>query len=194
MIRGDSIMLPMINQSLLILVLILSVYFDIKEKRIPNVITFPIIIWGFISASFYSGLIGFQFSLLGFLCGFAVFFIPFAFRIMGGGDVKLMAAIGTLLGWKMVLLILLYTALAGGMIAIISAIYHHDLSKIILLGIRFVLRPFLALIQRKTLNRTLLNLLQKMDNIRISRESRYIPYAAAIAAGTLFVIYMPFPV
>lgn len=185
-------MLVTINQSLLILVLILAVYFDMTEKRIPNAITFPVIIWGFISSSLYSGLAGFQFSLMGFLCGFAVFFVPFTFRIMGGGDVKLMAAIGTLLGWRMVLFILLYTALAGGIIAVISAIYHHNLLKILLLGIRFLFRPLLSMIQKKTLNRNILTMIQKMDNISLSRESRYIPYAAAIAAGTLFVIYMPF--
>ncbi len=192
MIRGDSIMLATINQSLLILILILAVYFDITEKRIPNTITFPIIIWGFISSSLYSGLAGFQFSIKGFLCGFAVFFVPFAFRIMGGGDVKLMAAIGTLLGWKMILIILLYTALAGGIIALILAIHQHNLSKLLLLGIRLLFGPILRLIQRKTLNRNILTFIQKLDNISMNRESRYIPYAAAIAAGTLFVIYMPF--
>lgn len=192
MIRGDSIMLSTINQSLLILVLFLSVYYDVSEKRIPNMITFPLIIWGFSSNSFYSGLTGFQFSFMGFLCGFAVFFVPFAFHLMGGGDVKLMAAIGSVLGWKMVLFALLYTALAGGLIALLIAIFQHNLLNILLIGFRFVFRPLLLFIQKKTLNDTILKFIQTIDHVNLHRENRYIPYAVAIALGTFFVIYMPF--
>ena len=58
-------------------------------------------------------------SFGGLLLGFAVFFVFYAIGGMGAGDVKLMAAIGAFLGPKDVLFAALYTAIAGGVYAIL---------------------------------------------------------------------------
>lgn len=191
MIRGVDIMLNEVNGYLLILTLSISTYYDIKEKRIPNAVTIPVSIWGLLSASINNGFTGFQFSLLGFLCGFVVFFIPFAFHLMGGGDVKLMAAIGALIGWKLILSVVLYSAIAGGILAIVFLVYNKNFIKIILLGIKIIFRPFIAWFQNKTRNTTSLKIIMYLDAIKIDWEKKYIPYAVAITIGTLIVVYLP---
>ena len=184
-------MLNEVNGYLLILTLSISTYYDIKEKRIPNAVTIPVSIWGLLSASINNGFTGFQFSLLGFLCGFVVFFIPFAFHLMGGGDVKLMAAIGALIGWKLILSVVLYSAIAGGILAIVFLVYNKNFIKIILLGIKIIFRPFIAWFQNKTRNTTSLKIIMYLDAIKIDWEKKYIPYAVAITIGTLIVVYLP---
>ena len=49
------------------------------------------------------GLDGFLFAIAGFLCGFLMFFLFWIFGICGGGDVKLVAAVGTWLGPRFIL-------------------------------------------------------------------------------------------
>lgn len=46
---------------------------------------------------------GLLFALAGFLCGFVLFFVFWIFGICGGGDVKLVAAVGAWLGPRFVL-------------------------------------------------------------------------------------------
>jgi prepilin peptidase CpaA len=53
------------------------------------------------------GLDGLLFSLIGFLFGFALFFVMWILGTCGGGDVKLMAALGSWLGYWMILLVML---------------------------------------------------------------------------------------
>ncbi|MFK4998209.1 prepilin peptidase [Bacillus sp. N9] len=60
----------------------------------------------------------FSFSGKGFLVGFALLLIPYLLGGMGAGDVKLMAAIGALMGTTFVLYSFVYIALIGGFISI----------------------------------------------------------------------------
>lgn len=87
---------------------------DVATRRIPNRITVPaaVLILG-LQAWFY-GLSGLGDSLLGLAGALVFFLIPYALRMLGGGDVKLMAVAGAGLGPSALVSLALFTSLAGG--------------------------------------------------------------------------------
>lgn len=92
---------------------------DLRTKRIPNLLTMSAIVLGIIINVYFSGFNGFGNSFMGFLAGIGLLIIPFVLGGMGAGDVKLLAAIGALNGPFFVFYTFLYTAISGGVIALI---------------------------------------------------------------------------
>lgn len=176
-----------INDYILIILVLLSVYFDLTQKKIPNIITFPVILWGLLTYSIFEGFEGFKFSTIGFLVGLGIFLIPFILGGMGGGDVKMMAAIGSLKGWRFVLTTAIYSALVGGIIVIIYLIYKGKLWITFksLLGI--ILKPILFILTITFKNRTITKINEYFINIESYNEKHYIPYGVAIGLGTVLV-------
>ena len=104
-------------------ILLVAAVWDIRFKRIPNWLTFPSMI---VAVSYYvtvGGLEGLLFSLQGAAVGMAILIIPYFMRGMGAGDVKLVGVVGAFLGVGKVILALLWTALVGGLYAIVLLIY-----------------------------------------------------------------------
>lgn len=101
----------------LALVLLICLYTDLRERKIYNVVVFPAIIFGLLYNFYSAGIDGALWAFKGFGLGLAVFFIPFALGGLGAGDVKLMGAIGALMGSQFVLLTAIAAALFGGLIA-----------------------------------------------------------------------------
>lgn len=90
----------------LVAALLVITFIDIDHQIIPDVITYPGIVLGFLS-SFVTGHITYKDSLMGiFLGGGILLLVASAYYYltkkegMGGGDVKLLAMIGAFLGWK----------------------------------------------------------------------------------------------
>ena len=94
---------------------------DLRSRRIPNVLTFG----GAIAAVIFHTMVGGGSGLLvasgGWVIGAALFFAPFALGGMGGGDLKLVAALGAWVGPQQAVWIALYTGVAGGVMALIVA-------------------------------------------------------------------------
>lgn len=95
---------------------------DLRSRRIPNALTFGAALAAFGYHLYAAGLSGLGVSLGGFVVGGLVFLPLFALRGLGGGDVKLMAALGAWIGPVPAVWLALYTALAGGVFAIIVAL------------------------------------------------------------------------
>lgn len=91
---------------------------DVHGARIPNVLTVSGAIAGLAAHASWADGAGAAASAVGALTGLAVFFPFFALGGMGGGDVKLMAAIGAWIGWRDVVSTALYAAVAGGVLAL----------------------------------------------------------------------------
>jgi prepilin peptidase CpaA len=104
------------------------------------------------------GLRGTGSALLGTLAGAAVFLVFYLLGGMGGGDVKLMAGFGSLLGVKLLLQAALWTAACGGLLA-------------------------LSVIAVRSARRALKRRNAAEDAAEARTESDSIPYAPAIAAG-----------
>src|ERR1700759_1380323 len=103
---------------------ITSAVFDVQQRRIPNRLTYPGIVSGFVLRGFLLGWKGLLSSVEGFLLLGGVMFLFYAVRAMGAGDVKLMAAVGSLVGPMHGFVILLATAICGGILAIVYALYR----------------------------------------------------------------------
>ncbi|HEX3012196.1 MAG TPA: prepilin peptidase, partial [Syntrophomonadaceae bacterium] len=94
-------------------ILIVAAFTDIDEGIIPDVITYPGMVLG-LTFSFFT--IGAKMSFAGMLA-FGIVFLLIAVLShggMGGGDVKLVAAIGAFVGLKGALLAFIISSLAGG--------------------------------------------------------------------------------
>lgn len=172
----------------LLVLLMLSVYYDWTQRKIPNRITMPAILIGVIWSTVNSGLDGFLFSVLGFLLGFAVFLVPYIYGGIGAGDVKIMAAIGSLMGWRFTLASSLATAISGGALVIVYMFYKGGLKNTLIDALGLLFRPLFKLIYMISgkdwfLSKQKFFLINKGE-----KENDYIPYALAIASGTLAVM------
>ena len=95
---------------------------DLRTRRIPNVLTFSAagaaVLFHLLSGGWNAA----GWSVAGYGVGVLLFFPLFALRGMGGGDVKLLAAVGAWLGPGQVAMVALMTSIAGGVIALIVAL------------------------------------------------------------------------
>lgn len=156
----------------MILLLLLAVIFDQRERRIPNslILMGLFLAWG--CNVYVQGLSGLLFSLQGLLAGLALLFIPFAMRGMGAGDVKLLALVGAFKGAAFAFYSFIFMALWGGLIAV---------------GILLLKGQF-----KKTLTRLwtavllALSKAQKMkESVALSNSGVCFPYALAITLGAV---------
>jgi len=123
-------MLPLTIAALTILVTGLAVYTDIRWGKIFNYLTFPALLAGVTINSIVGGLDGAIWSLEGVALGFALFIVSALFgRILGGGDIKLLMAIGALQGPYFLAWAIFYTALVGAALAIGVGLYRGVLGK-----------------------------------------------------------------
>ena len=67
---------------------------------------------------------GLLFSFGGLALGIAIFFVPYLMGGMGAGDAKLMGAVGAIVGPKGVLIASLYSAIVGGVYALIILLFN----------------------------------------------------------------------
>jgi prepilin peptidase CpaA len=102
--------------------LVISVFTDIKKRKILNVVTFPTILFGIIYNAMTLGWQGLIFTGEGLLVGLGLLIFPYLLGGMGAGDVKLMGAIGSIMGATFVFYSFIYTALIGGIIALVLII------------------------------------------------------------------------
>ena len=129
---------------------------DLRSRRIPNWLTFPFLVAGLAAGGVVNGLAGLARSAAG--AGLAVIVLA-AFcllRGMGWGDLKLCAAVGAWIGPGQLGLALVATAIAGGLAAVAILLWR---------GTGYKLPSRLTLDDPKALK---------------------LPYAPAIAIGTLF--------
>lgn len=106
---------------ILILVLILTVWFDVREHRIPNWIT----VGGLMSALVLRMLVGPEAlgaGVLGGALGFSLGILFYAAGAMGAGDGKLLTTVGALLGFDVFLWCLPLIGLFGGLLALAMTI------------------------------------------------------------------------
>ena len=100
-------------------VLVAAVY-DLKFRRIPNSLTIPALAGGLALNAFLGGLHGLLWAAAGLALGGTAYLALYWLRAMGAGDVKLMAAAGSIIGPQHWVTLFIWSALAGGVVAIVT--------------------------------------------------------------------------
>ena len=99
---------------------VLIIYHDVRYRRIPNPFVLATLISGLTINLVIGGWKGALYSIGGCVLAFILMFILHVFGAMGAGDVKLFAAIGSVIGAKLVLPTFVVVVLTGGVLALIS--------------------------------------------------------------------------
>ncbi|MDD3364948.1 MAG: prepilin peptidase [Syntrophomonas sp.] len=162
----------MLTDTCLIGLLLIAVIFDLKERRIPNLL----IIIGMVMAISYQvytgGYTGLLFCLQGLAIGIALLLIPFNMGGIGAGDVKLLGMIGAFKGSTFVVSTFLWMALWGGIIAVLLLTNEGRLGETLKrLGRGLVLSG--------------MGIANLSDSVNKEEFSIYYPYGLAIALGVL---------
>jgi prepilin peptidase CpaA len=165
----------------------IAAWSDLRWRRIPNWATYAAVLWGlllnacvsrtgFPSAADQLGAIGFLPSLLGAVAMFVGGVLVFGSTGGGAGDVKLLVALGALLGLDAAIDAVLYSFIAAGAASVSWALWQFGLLKVIGASLRaagsFVLP-------------------QWIDRPRPEQQHLLrmpIPLAPFFAAGTLLVL------
>ena len=154
--------------------------YDVRYRRIPNWLTLAGVLVGLALNWFLgqgrSGL--FASSLLGLAIAFVVYFVLYALRAMSAGDVKLMAAVGAIVGWPNWFGIFIITAIIGGIMALILIAARGRVKKTFW-NVGFILSE---------LKRGRPAYMRKEELDVKSPKAMGLPHGAVIAVGTLFFL------
>lgn len=112
---------------ILLSILLPATVFDIKYRKIPNFISMSGWIIGPLLFALSDSLPGILSSVYGFLTIFGITIPFYMIRMMGAGDIKLMASIGAIVGIEYALPVLTGIVLSGGVMGLIVMVYQRVL-------------------------------------------------------------------
>ena len=150
---------------------------DIHSRRIPNWLTFGAAAAAVVFHTVTRGGGGLVFATTGWFVGALIMFLPFALRGLGGGDVKLVAALGAWLGPANALWVGLYAGVAGFVMSLVVAGYCGYL--------RTALRNIWFLLQHWTVNG-----IRPLEDVSLEGSSGpRLAYALPIFAGLVLATW-----
>ena len=156
---------------LLIPMAIFIVYYDVRYRRIPNMLVLSLLIGGLTINISFGGFNGVLTSVEGFALAFLPMFLIHMFGAMGAGDVKLFGAVGSVIGVSMVPMTFVVVVMLGAVLAI----YTMLRSGTIFSTLHGVLRIFVGIMPG-----------WEMPRFAIPPDRKHtIPYGVAIMLGSL---------
>jgi prepilin peptidase CpaA len=156
-----------------------AVVMDVRERRIPNVITVPALLFAVAIAAALPGRAVLP-AIVGALVAFGLGFPLFALGGIGAGDAKLLTAVGAFVGPTALLAVIIWGGLAGCGLALADAVRRRTVVPLLM----NTLSLFIYLISLGRAGR------------RASLETpgaQTVPYGVAIAAGALAAWFIPLP-
>jgi len=147
---------------------------DLRSARIPNWLTYSAALAAMVLRAGLLGWLGLKEGVTGLLIAVLPFFLLFVIGAMGGGDVKLMSAVGAWAGASHVVQVLVAAALAGGFLAVLYTIFGQ--------GIGQTFRNLCDLVRFRLISGLHPH---PVLNVRTTKALR-VPFGVAIAMGTAF--------
>jgi prepilin peptidase CpaA len=172
------IALPAIVVATTVVFVLLCIASDVRTLRIPNALTGPAMLLGIALNAWHLGLDGALASVAGLALATALLIGPFALGGVGGGDVKMMAAIGALVGPRLVTWSLGVGLALGGVFMIVHLARHARLGATLARTGRMVANAALS---------------RSVDPLRVSASSSdaiVLPYSVPLGLGTFGVIVL----
>lgn len=170
----DSMNSGLFIAALAVAVAVSAAVSDVKDRRIPNRLTYPAMVVGLGLQSALHGWRGLLLSAGGGLLFGGFFMLFYLVRGMGAGDVKLAAALGCIIGadgsWR----VMFATAVAGGALAIVIMVVSGRIVE--------TLRNTLWVVAFHAHHGFQTHPTVNLDNPGAVR----MPYGLAFAAGTLY--------
>lgn len=153
---------------------VLIIYHDVRYRRIPNPFVLATLISGITLNLVLGGVHGALGSIGGCVLAFILMFILHIFGAMGAGDVKLFAAIGSVIGVHLVLPTFVVVVLTGGLLALVTTVR----SGVFVTTMHRVLQILVGLLPG-----------WQMPKFSVPADRRLtIPYGAAITIGAIIAI------
>jgi len=149
---------------------------DVRGRRIPNWLTYSGLITALVVRTGLAGWTGLKGGLLGLLLAGGIFYLFFLLGGMGGGDVKLVAAVGAWAGTAQIGSILIVSAIAGGILAVGYMVVFRQMRQTLLNTVELVRHHMTSGLQPHA-----------VINVQQSNTLR-LPYGLAVAMGTLFCV------
>jgi prepilin peptidase CpaA len=156
-----------------VLVALAGAVTDVRSARIPNRLTYSAVVVALGLRAALLGVSGLKSGALGMLVAGGLFLFLFVLGAMGGGDMKLMAAVGAWVGSDEVMTLILAAALAGGVLAIGRIIFRNMLGETVRNTIRLIFYRFTSGMQP-----------HPELNVQAPGSQR-VPFGVAIAVGAL---------
>ncbi|MBX9788251.1 MAG: A24 family peptidase [Pirellulales bacterium] len=115
---------------LVTITLVVAAWIDGVKLKVPNWLTFPMIISGWVYSGLFFGWEGIGWSLVGTLVGLALLLPAYAIGGMGAGDVKLLAGVGAWTGGTVTFYAFCASAIVGAVLAVLMVLWsgrwrHH---------------------------------------------------------------------
>lgn len=157
-----------------------AIFTDLIRRKIPNTLVLFGLVISLIGQCFTTqGAGGFNW-LAGVTFSFACFIPLYILRGMAAGDVKLMMAVGGFLGFPLIIKAVICVFLSGGIIAIVYVLIKGRF-KLLFDNMRVM---FTDLYIKSTSG------VNVADDYVMKNSAGRMPYALAIAAGTLIALYL----
>jgi prepilin peptidase CpaA len=146
-------------------------YYDVRYRRIPNLLVLSLLIGGLTINISFGGFNGALTSLEGFALAFLPMFLIHLFGAMGAGDVKLFGAVGSVIGVSMVPMTFVVVVMLGAVLAIYTMLRAGTIFS----TLHGVLRIFVGIMPG-----------WEMPRFAIPPDRKHtIPYGVAIMLGSL---------
>jgi len=164
----------------LLLLLCIAAYQDYRSYCISNILIISGALLGVVLNIFLPSGIGLFESIAGWGVGLLLLLPLYMLRVMGAGDIKLMAMVGTFIGPQAILISMFYILIAGGILSICVAIHRgvlkYMLYNVLAIPTKFIVNLFTPKYKRSS-NSFLFSRVSNVAPVKI-------PYAIAIAIGT----------